>query len=44
MNIKEVASVLNLSPDSVKNARYRLRKKLNLNSQDDLFEFVNNIS
>ena len=41
MNIKEVASVLNLSPDSVKNARYRLRKKLNLNPQDDLFEFVN---
>jgi len=43
MNIKEVASVLNLSPDSVKNARYRLRKKLKLDSQDDLFEFINSI-
>lgn len=43
MNIKEVASVLNLSPDSVKNARYRLRKKLNLSSQVDLFEFVNSL-
>ena len=43
MNIKEVASVLNLSPDSVKNARYRLRKKLGLNPKDDLFEFVNGL-
>ncbi len=43
MNIKEVASVLNLSPDSVKNARYRLRKKLNLAPKDDLFEFVNGL-
>jgi len=43
MNIKEVASVLNLSPDSVKNARYRLRKKLKLGTKDDLFEFVNSI-
>ncbi len=44
MNIKEVASVLNLSPDSVKNARYRLRKKLGLNPKDDLFEFVNGLA
>ncbi len=43
MNIKEVASVLNLSPNSVKNARYRLRKKLKLDAQDDLFDFVNSI-
>ena len=44
MNIKEVASVLNLSPDSVKNARYRLRKKLKLSPKDDLFEFINGIA
>jgi len=30
LNIKETASVLNLSPNSIKSARYRLKKKLNL--------------
>jgi DNA-binding CsgD family transcriptional regulator/tellurite resistance protein len=40
MNIKETASVLNISPDSVKTARYRLRKKLGLKQDDDLYEFV----
>jgi len=43
MNIKETASVLNISPDSVKTARYRLRKKLDLNQEDDLYEFVSRI-
>jgi DNA-binding CsgD family transcriptional regulator len=40
MNIKESASVLNIEPDSVKKARYKLRKKLNLKPEDDLVEFV----
>jgi tetratricopeptide (TPR) repeat protein len=40
MNIKETASVLNISPDSVKTARYRLRKKLSLKQEDDLYKFV----
>lgn len=43
MNIKETASVLNISPDSVKTARYRLRKKIGLNQEDDLYLFVSNI-
>lgn len=40
MNIKESADVLNISPESVKTARYRLRKKLDLKHDDDLYEFM----
>lgn len=40
MNIKESADVLNISPESVKTARYRLRKKLDLQHDDDLYEFM----
>ncbi|MCF8234237.1 MAG: hypothetical protein K9G67_09475 [Bacteroidales bacterium] len=43
MNIKESASVLNLSPHSVKSARYRLKKKLSLKADDDLNDFIRNI-
>jgi hypothetical protein len=43
MNIKESASVLNISPESVKTARYRLRKKLNLEAGEDLYTFIQNI-
>ena len=42
-NIKEAASVLNLSPNSIKGARSRLRSKLHLNSHDDLAEFIESI-
>ncbi len=40
LSIKEMASILNISPDSVKTARYRLRKKLHLNSEDNLTDFI----
>jgi cytidylate kinase len=40
LSIKEMASILNISPDSVKTARYRLRKKLHLNTEDNLTEFI----
>ncbi len=43
LSLKETASVLNISPDSVKNARYRLKKKLNLNSDQDLSQFINKL-
>ena len=43
MNIKETASVLNLSPHTVKSARYRLKKKLNLRPEDSLSDFLRNI-
>jgi DNA-binding CsgD family transcriptional regulator len=39
-SIKEMAAVLNISPDSVKTARYRLRKKLNLQTEDNLTDFI----
>ncbi len=40
MNLKEASSVLGISPDSVKTARYRLRKKLELNTDDNLVDFL----
>ncbi len=40
LSIKEMAAVLNISPDSVKTARYRLRKKLQLSTEDNLTEFI----
>jgi len=43
MNIKETASVLNISPSSVKMARHRLRQKLNLPQDVDLYDFIGGI-
>ena len=40
LSIKEMAGILNISPDSVKTARYRLRKKLELNTEDNLTDFI----
>jgi tetratricopeptide (TPR) repeat protein len=40
LSIKEMADILNISPDSVKTARYRLRKKLQLNTEDNLTDFI----
>ncbi len=39
-NIKETASVLNLAPNSIKSARHRLKKKLRLKPEDDLYAFI----
>lgn len=40
LSIKEMAGILNISPDSVKTARYRLRKKLRLHTEDNLTDFI----
>lgn len=40
LSIKEMAGILNISPDSVKTARYRLRRKLGLSPNDNLTEFL----
>jgi hypothetical protein len=40
MSIKEMSSILNISPDSVKTARYRLRKKLLLSADENLMSFI----
>jgi len=39
LNIKETASILGISPESAKTARYRLRKKLNLSTEDELLHY-----
>jgi DNA-binding CsgD family transcriptional regulator len=44
LSVKEMAGILNISPDSVKTARYRLRKKLQLATEDNLTDFVLNIT
>ena len=36
LSSKEIANILNISPEGIKKARYRLRKKLNLNSDESL--------
>jgi DNA-binding CsgD family transcriptional regulator len=43
LSIKEMAEVLNIAPDSVKTSRYRLRKKLQLNSEENLTDFILNL-
>jgi DNA-binding CsgD family transcriptional regulator len=40
LSSKEMASILGISAESVKMARYRMRKKLHLNSQTDLGSFM----
>lgn len=40
LSIKEMSVMLNISPDSVKTARYRLRKKLSLTTEDNLTDFI----
>ncbi len=40
MNMKEAANVLGISPESVKTARHRLRKKLRLSHDQNLLDFI----
>lgn len=40
LSSKEIANILNISVEGVKKARYRLRKKLNLSTEDSLQELV----
>ena len=37
---KEIAQLLNILPDSVKSTKKRLKKKLNLNAENNLSEFI----
>ncbi|MGB5819990.1 MAG: tetratricopeptide repeat protein [Saonia sp.] len=39
LNVKETASVLGISPESAKTARYRLRKKLDIRPEDELLDY-----
>ncbi|RIV27775.1 helix-turn-helix transcriptional regulator [Fibrisoma montanum] len=40
LNLKESATILKISPDSVKTARYRLRKKLNVSEEQTLTDYL----
>lgn len=41
LNSKEIADILNIQPSSSYISRSRLRKKLNLKTEDDLYDFLN---
>jgi tetratricopeptide (TPR) repeat protein len=43
MNSKEMASVLNVAPNSIKSSRYRLKKKLGLDLEADLEEYIRSL-
>jgi len=40
LNSKEMASILNITPDSVKKARYRMRKKFQLEEEANVQEYL----
>ncbi len=40
LNMKETATILGISAESVKTARYRLRKKLGLSRENSLIDFI----
>jgi tetratricopeptide (TPR) repeat protein len=40
LSSKEIANILNISSDGIKKARYRLRKKLNINSDESLNDLI----
>jgi len=43
MGTKEVARLMNITPESVNTHRYRLRKKMNLSGQETLDEFIHGL-
>lgn len=43
LNSKEIAEILNIQPSSSYISRSRLRKKLNLKAEEDLYDFLNKI-
>lgn len=40
LNVKEMAGILGISPDSARTARYRLRKKLQLTPEQEIFSYL----
>lgn len=43
LSTKEIASMLNVLPDSVLKSKYRLKKKLQLDKDEDLTQFLNTL-
>lgn len=44
LSLKESASMLGISPESIKKSRYRLRKKFDLPEKENLEDFINRIT
>ena len=44
LSAKEIASILGISPESVKTSRYRLKKKYQLSDDDTLEDFINKLT
>ncbi len=43
LSSKEIANILNISNDGIKKARYRLRKKINISSEESLTDLIINL-
>ena len=43
LSTKEIAAMLNVLPDSVLKSKYRLKKKLNLDKEMDLYHYLNTL-
>ena len=43
LKTKDVANLINVSPRSVETARYRIKKKINLNKEQSLYDYLQNI-
>lgn len=43
LTTKEIAATLNVLPDSILKSKYRLKKKLGLNKETDLTQFLNSL-
>jgi len=43
LSTKEIATMLNVLPDSVLKSKYRLKKKFNLSKEDDLLAFLSSL-
>lgn len=43
LSTKEIATMLNVLPDSVLKSKYRLKKKLTVNKETDLYQFLMNL-
>ncbi|MGH1437835.1 MAG: tetratricopeptide repeat protein [Lewinella sp.] len=43
LSTKEIARLMNISATSVQMARYRLKKKLQLGKEDDIYQYINDL-
>jgi DNA-binding CsgD family transcriptional regulator len=44
LNTKEIASLLNISVRAVEQSRYRLKKRIQLNKDDDLSKYISSFT